>query len=98
MKSSNKLLAVKPRTAGSQIDPQYQRYVQNHYVKIPGQEFEGDGVVGCVNDSVEAWQESMKAIGRSKELWKTVRSFAAQHKGPGGCGVVEEHVILDKMK
>ncbi len=82
----------------AKLIPNIKRYVQNHYVKIPGQEFEGDGVVEMWYDSVEAWQESMKAIGRSKELMEDGKKFCGPSKGPGGLWVVEEHVILDKMK
>jgi len=79
----------------ARLIPGIKRYVQNHYVQIPGVEFEGDGIVEMWYDDVETWQQSMKAIHASKELMADGKNFI----GPGKnyLWVVEEHVILDKM-
>ncbi len=77
----------------AKLIPHVKRYVQNHYIEVPGMEFEGDGIVEMWYDSVEDWQKSMKAIGESPELVKDGTSFAQMK--PGGLWVVEEHVILD---
>jgi uncharacterized protein (TIGR02118 family) len=79
----------------ARLIPGIKRYVQNHYVPVPGVEYEGDGIVEMWYDDVETWQKSMKAIRASKELMADGANFI----GPGKnyLWVVEEHVILDKM-
>lgn len=79
----------------ARLIPGIKRYVQNHYVPVPGVEYEGDGIVEMWYDDVETWQKSMKAIRASKEL----KADGANFIGPGKnyLWVVEEHVILDKM-
>lgn len=75
--------------------PGIKRYVQNHFIEVPGTEFEGDGIVEMWYDDVESWQMSMKAIFENKELMEDGSKFIEMR--PGGLWVVEEHVILDKM-
>ena len=76
--------------------PGVKRYVQNHFLEIPGMEYEGDGIVEMWYDDVESWQKSSKAIRECKELMDDGPKFVEMR--PGGFWVVEEHVILDKMK
>jgi uncharacterized protein (TIGR02118 family) len=80
----------------AELIPGIKRYVQNHYVKVPGMEFEGDGIVEMWYDNVESWQKSMTVVRRSKALSEDAKKFCVM--SPGGAWVVEEHVILDKMK
>ncbi len=89
----NKHWLEKHGPLAAKLIPHVKRYVQNHYIEVPGMEFEGDGIVEMWYDSVEDWQKSMKAIGESPELAKDGASFAQMK--PGGLWVVEEHVILD---
>ena len=87
-------LAVHGPLAAKYI-PGIKRYVQNHYIEIPGMEYEGDGIVEMWYDDIESWQNSIKAIRESKELMEDGPKFTEMR--PGGAWVVEEHVILDKM-
>jgi uncharacterized protein (TIGR02118 family) len=80
----------------AKLIPYVKRYVQNHFVKVPGMEFQGDGVVELWFDSVEAWQESQKVIHQTPALIEDGKKFCAMK--PGGVWVVEERVILDKTK
>ncbi len=42
--------------------PGLRKYVQNHFVNVPGREFEGDGIVEMWWDNVEAYINSMKYL------------------------------------
>ena len=78
--------------------PGLRRYVQNHFVEVPGMEFHGDGIVEMWYDDVSAWQNSMKFI-HSEEglaLREDVMKFA-EMQGKGGLWIVEEHVIMDEI-
>jgi len=75
--------------------PGIKRYVQNHFIEVPGMEYEGDGIVEMWYDDIEAWQKSMAAIGASRELAEDGPKFAEMR--PGNHWIVEEHVILDKL-
>lgn len=79
----------------ARLIPNIRRYVQNHFIEVPGMEFQGDGIVEMWYDSVEDWQDSMKAIQASPDLIKDGESFAVMK--PGGLWVVEEHVIMDNI-
>jgi uncharacterized protein (TIGR02118 family) len=79
----------------ARLIPYVKKYVQNHFIEVPGMEYEGDGIVEMWYDDVESWQKSMKAIGASPELKKDGASFAEMR--PGGLWVVEEHIILDNI-
>jgi uncharacterized protein (TIGR02118 family) len=76
--------------------PYMKKYVQNHFIEVPGMEYEGDGIVEMWYDSVEDWQKSRDALSSFPELMKDGASFARMH--PGGFWVVEEHVILDNTE
>ncbi len=76
--------------------PNLRRYVQNHFIEVPGQEMEGDGIVEMWYDDVKSWQESRDAIMKNPELMKDGMNFARM--APGNFfWVVEEHVILDNI-
>jgi uncharacterized protein (TIGR02118 family) len=79
----------------ARLIPGIRRYVQNHFIEVPGLEYEGDGIVEMWYDSVEDWRESMKAIHANRELVNDDERFAEMK--PGGLWVVEEHVITDSI-
>ena len=91
----NKYWLEKHGPLAAKLIPYVKKYVQNHFIEVPGMEYEGEGIVEMWYDDVESWQKSMKAIGKSPELMKDGVNFARM--APGGLWVVEEHVILDKM-
>ncbi len=77
--------------------PGLRKYVQNHFVSIPGREYEGDGIVEMWYDDVEAFQKSMAFIQSEggRALREDGQKFAQMR--PGGLWVVEEHVIKDEL-
>jgi uncharacterized protein (TIGR02118 family) len=79
----------------ARLIPYVRKYVQNHFIDVPGLEYEGDGIVEMWYDDVTSWQKSLEAIRASKELAEDAMSFATMR--PGGEWVVTEHVILDKI-
>ena len=79
----------------ARLIPGLRRYVQNHFISVPGMEFEGDGIVEMWYDDVEAYQKSIEAIRSSKELMADGARFAEMRKG--GFWIVEEHVIMDEL-
>ena len=85
-----------PLTA--RLIPGLRRYVQNHFVNIPGEEFEGDGIVEMWYDDIAAWQNSMKFMQtpEGRPLAEDGAKFARMR--PGGHWVVEEHIIKDEIK
>jgi hypothetical protein len=76
--------------------PGIKKYVQNHFVSIPGQEFQGDGVVEMWYDDLESMRKAMEAARASKELEADTKNFCSL-VGKGGFWIVEEKVILDKL-
>ena len=90
----NKYWLEKHAPLAAKMIPNVRRYVQNHFLTIPGQEMEGDGIVEMWYDDVKSWQESRDAIGKMPELMKDGMNFARM--APGNFfWVVDEHVILD---
>ena len=82
----------------ARLIPGVRKYVQNHFVDIPGMEFEGDGIVEMWYDDVESFNKAMKFIhsDAGKELVIDGGKFAEMK--PGGLWIVEEHVVLDNIK
>jgi uncharacterized protein (TIGR02118 family) len=78
----------------ARLIPNVKKYVQNHFIDVPGQTYEGDGIVEMWYDNLEAWQKSRQAVFSDKELAKDAANFVLMR--PGSFWVVEEHVILDK--
>ncbi len=76
--------------------PGLRKYVQNHFIPIPGREYEGDGIVEMWYDDVEAFEKSMEFIQSEagKELALDGAKFSEMR---GGLWVVEEHVIKDDL-
>lgn len=79
--------------------PGLRKYVQNHFVDVPGYQYEGDGFVEMWYDSVDDFLESMKFIHspEGKALKEDGMKFAEMKSG-GGLWIVEEHVIMDELK
>ena len=78
--------------------PGIRRYVQNHFVEVPGMEFRGDGIVEMWYDDVNTWQNSMKFI--HSEDGTAIREDGmkfAEMRDNGGLWIVEEHVIMDEI-
>jgi uncharacterized protein (TIGR02118 family) len=90
----NKYWLEKHGPLAARLMPYVKKYVQNHFIEVPGMEFEGDGIVETWYDDIESWQKSLKAIRADKELMKDGSNFARM--ASGHFWVVEEHVILDK--
>ena len=82
----------------ARLFPGLRKYVQNHFVEIPGMEFKGDGIVEMWYDDMEAYKKSMEYIqsDAGKEIVIDGDKFADMTQG--GLWVVEEHVILDNTK
>ena len=91
----NKYWLEKHGPLAARLIPYVKKYVQDHFIEVPGMEFAGDGIVEMWYDDVASWQASMQAIGASPELARDGANFARM--ADGGFWVVEEHVILDKM-
>ena len=79
----------------ARLIPGVRKYVQNHFVEIPGYEYEGDGIVEMWYDNVESFNRAMEFIhsDAGKELVIDGGKFAEMK--PGGLWIVEEHVIMD---
>jgi uncharacterized protein (TIGR02118 family) len=77
--------------------PGLRKYVQNHFLAIPGREVEGDGVVEMWWDDVEAFENSMKFLNtpEGRPLAQDGEKFSVM-KGSGPW-VVVEHVIKDEV-
>ena len=77
----------------AKLIPGLRRYVQNHYVPVPGKEYQGDGIVEMWYDDVEAWKKSLEYIRspRAKALAEDAANFC-ELRGSAEW-IVEEHVI-----
>lgn len=80
--------------------PGMRKYIQNHFVEVPGYEYEGDGIIETWYDDVASFQKSME-FNRTKEArglglgqdWAKIADM-----GPPKMWIVEEHVIKDELK
>ena len=78
--------------------PYMKKYVQNHFVDIPGLAYEGDGIIETWYDDVESFQKSM-AFNTTEEArnlglgedWAKIADMSDEPK----MWVVEEHLIKD---
>ena len=77
--------------------PGLRKYVQNHFMPVPGLEYEGDGIVEMWYDDIEAFQKSMEFL--SSDAGRVLADDGAKfaEMRSGGLWVVEEHNILDKL-
>ncbi len=81
----------------ARLIPGLRKYIQNHFVMVPGREYEGNGIVEMWYDDLESFEKSMEFIHSpgGKELAVDGAKFAEMR--PGGLWVVEEHIIKDKL-
>lgn len=79
----------------ARLIPGMRRYVQNHFVDVPGLEYEGDGIVEIWYDDLDAYQKSMAYIrsGEAKELAEDGAKFADMRNAK--LWIVEEHIIKE---
>ena len=78
--------------------PALRKYVQNHFVETPEQEYEGDGIIETWYDSIEDWQQ-LKDIKKNQETDALMADWAKiADMSPPKIWVVEEHVIKDETK
>jgi uncharacterized protein (TIGR02118 family) len=77
--------------------PGLRKYVQNHFVAVPGRQYEGDGIVEMWYDDLAAFEKSMEFIlsEAGKPLREDGQKFAEMRGG--GFWLVEEHVIKDDL-
>lgn len=80
----------------ARLFPGLRKYVQNHFVTVPGREYEGDGIVEMWWDDVEAFENSMKFLhtAAGRPLMADGDKFSVMR---GGLWVAEEHVIKDEL-
>ena len=79
--------------------PYLKKYVQNHFVDIPGVEYEGDGIIETWYDDIESFQKSMefnkteeaRALGLGED-WAKIADMSEEPN----MWVVEEHPIMDE--
>jgi uncharacterized protein (TIGR02118 family) len=77
--------------------PGLKRYVQNHFIEVPGMEFQGDGIVEMWYDDVDAWRNSMNFIHSEEGLALREDGMKFAEMQDGGLWIVEEHVIMDEI-
>jgi uncharacterized protein (TIGR02118 family) len=96
-KEYNEYWEKKHGPLAAKMFPGLRKYVQNHFVEIPGREYEGDGIVEMWWDDVESYINSMKFLStpEGRPLFLDGAKFA-EMKG-GEPWVVEEHVIKDEL-
>jgi uncharacterized protein (TIGR02118 family) len=78
--------------------PHLKKYIQNHFVEIPGNKYEGDGIIETWYDDIESFQKSMEFNKTSEardlglgEDWAKIADMSEEPM----MWVVEEHVIKD---
>ena len=78
--------------------PGLKKYVQNHFIKVPGLEYEGDGLIENYYDDVESVQQAL-AFNRTPEERKhgLLEDWAKiADMGEPKMWIAQEHVIFDK--
>lgn len=78
--------------------PTLRKYIQNHFIELPGREYEGDGIIEMWFDSLDVFQKTIPADKTKKpdfllEDWAKIADMS-----PPKQWVVEEHVIKDETK
>lgn len=77
--------------------PGLKKYVQNHFLTVPGFKYEGDGVVEMWYDTVEDFKKSLEFLqsDAGKHIAADGDSIATMNDG--FFWVTEEHVIKDEL-
>jgi uncharacterized protein (TIGR02118 family) len=76
--------------------PALRRYVQNHFVGLPGVKYEGDGIAETWFDDLES-QRKLEAWIRSKDAKEVLDDAVRFVSGSESVWFVEENVILDNI-
>ncbi|MGD0780799.1 MAG: EthD domain-containing protein [Dehalococcoidales bacterium] len=77
--------------------PGLRKYIQNHFIEVPGYEYEGDGIIETWYDSVESYLKSME-FSKNKESRPLLEDWAKiADMSPPKMWIVEEHVIKDEL-
>ena len=75
--------------------PYLKKYTQNHFIEVPGFEYEGDGIIETWYDDVESFLKSME-FNTTPEARKLGEDWAKiADMGKPKMWVVEEHVIKE---
>jgi len=75
--------------------PYLKKYTQNHFIEVPGYEYEGDGIIETWYDDVESFLKSME-FNTTPEARKLGEDWAKiADMGKPKMWVVEEHVIKE---
>jgi len=77
--------------------PGLRKYVQNHFVTVPGRQFKGDGIVEMWYDDVEAFEKSMEYLQTEEGKVLALDGAKFSEMRDGGLWVVKEHVIKDEL-
>ncbi len=78
--------------------PGLRKYIQNHFIEVPGMEYEGDGIIETWYDDIESWRKSME-YGRTEAAKSLIEDWAKiADMSPPKMWVVEEHVIKDETE
>ena len=81
--------------------PYLKKYVQNHFINIPGYEYEGDGIIETWYDDMDSFHKSMEfnksAEARDLGLGEDWAKIADMSEEPR-MWVVEEHLIMDDLQ
>jgi uncharacterized protein (TIGR02118 family) len=77
--------------------PLLRKYIQNHFIEVPGYEYEGDGIIETWYDDVASFQKSMafNATPEARELGLGEDWAKIADMGKPKMWVVEEHVIME---
>ncbi len=78
--------------------PHMRKYVQNHFIDVPGFEYEGDGIIEVWYDDVQSMQDSLafNANPEAKKLGLGEDWAKIADMGRPKMWVAEEHVIKDE--
>jgi uncharacterized protein (TIGR02118 family) len=78
--------------------PGVRKYVQNHYLRIPGRQFEGDGIVEMWYDDLQGFENFMSFLrtAEGKGLAEDGARFADMSHSQ--LWLVEEHIIKDETR
>ena len=78
--------------------PDLRKYVQNHFIDVPGREYEGDGIIEMWYDNLAIFQKSGPA-GKTKDTDFLLEDWAKiADMSPPKIWIVQEHVIKDELK
>ena len=91
----NKYWKEKHAPLAARLIPGVRKYVQNHFVEMPGIEYEGDGIVEMWYDNVESFNKAMEFIHSDAGRELIIDGDKFIEMKPGGLWIVEEHVIMD---